>query len=219
MLRGVFVTVLLAGISVPASAMTYVAKVKGVVTSQFKTALTTPGVTSPIKVGDTITATFTSMQVETVAEALTARFGMMGPQKVVYQLGGYTWTSAGDFDASIEPVRFQAGRDPVASYYSTMDNARGAGDLHVDGYSFEIADFGYDPYFGPGFKGNFDARTLAVWVNGSQIVFPTASSRPELPSDTVGAPVPEPMTWALMLAGFGFAGTALRVRKPVRATA
>lgn len=218
MLRGVFVAVLLAGISVPASAMTYVAKVKGVVTSQFNTALTTSGATSPIKVGDTITATFTSMQVETVAEALAARFGMMGPQKVTYQLGGYTWTSAGDFDASIEPVRFQAGPDPVSGYYSTMDDAQGAGDLHVDGYSFQIADFGYDPYFGPGFNGRFDAKTLAVWVDGRQIVSPTVT-RPGFNLPNTVALVPEPMTWALMLAGFGFAGTALRVRKPVRATA
>jgi hypothetical protein len=219
MFRGVVAAALLAGISVPASAMTYVAQVKGVVTSQFDTGLTDPGVASSIRIGDTITATFTYMEVETVAEALAARFGQMGPKKVTYQLGDNVWTSAGDFGADLQPVDFDAGRDPVSHYYSTMDDAGGAGDLHVDGYDFQIGEFGYTPYFGPGFNGSFDASTLAVWVNGRQIVFPTHSTPGlTLPSD-VTAPVPEPTAWALMIAGFGLAGTALRTRKQVRALA
>jgi hypothetical protein len=219
MFRGVIASVLLAGVSVPASAMTYVAQVKGVVTSQFDAGLTAPGATSPIKVGDTITATFTYTKVETVAEALASRFGVMGPKKVTYTLGGYTWTSNGDFGTGLEPVSFDAGPDPVSNYYSTMDDAPGGGDLHVDGYAFQIGEFGYDLYDGPGFSGTFDAKTLAVWVNGRQIVSPTASTpsfiRPEAPT----APVPEPMTWALLIAGFGMAGTALRARKSVGAMA
>jgi hypothetical protein len=219
MLRGVIASVLLAGVSVPATAMTYVAQVKGVVTSQIDTGLTAPGSTSPIKVGDTITATFTYMEIETVGEALAARFGKIGPKKVTYQLGGYTWTSAGDFGTGLEPVSFEAGIDPVSNYYSTMDDAPGAGDLHVDGYAFQIGEFGYDLYTGPGFDGQFDANTLAVWVNGRQIVVPTASMPSFVQSDNAVAPVPEPMTWALLIAGFGMAGTALRNRKPARATA
>jgi hypothetical protein len=219
MFRGVIAAALLAGVSVPASAMTYLAQVKGVVTSQFDTGLTEAGATSPIKVGDTITATFTYMEVETVAEALAARFGQMGPKKVAYQLGNYSWTSAGDFGADLQPVSFDAGRDPVSNDYSPMDDARGAGDLHVDGYAFQIGEFGYEPYFGPGFNGKFDASTLAVWVNGRQIVFPTQSTPSfDVPSNVV-TPVPEPMTWALMIAGFGIAGTALRTRKQFRAFA
>lgn len=219
MFRGVVASVLLAGVSIPASAMTYVAQVKGVVTSQFDTGLTAPGTTSPIKVGDTITATFTYMQIETVGEALAARFGMMGPKKVTYQLDGYTWTSTGDFGTGLDPVSFDAGIDPVSNYYSTMDDAPGAGDLHVDGYAFQIGEFGYDLYTGPGFHGQFDAKTLAVWVNGRQIVVPTASTPSFIQAGNTVAPVPEPMTWALLIAGFGMAGTALRARKPVRATA
>ena len=218
MFRGVIAAALLAGTAFPASAMTYVAQVQGVVTSQFDTGFTAPGATSPIKIGDTITATFTYMKVETVAEALAAQFGAMGPKKVTYHMGDYTWTSAGDFGASLEPVSFEANRDPVAGYYSTMDDAPGAGDLHVDGYAFQIGEFGYGLYSGPGFNGKFDAKTLAVWVNGSQVVFPTAS-RPSFETAVAPAPVPEPMSWALMIGGFGMAGAALRIRKPVRATA
>jgi len=219
MFRGMIAAALLAGVSVPASAMTYVAQVKGVVTSQFDTGLTAPGATSSIKVGDTITATFTYMEAETVGEALSARFGMATPKKVTYQLGGYTWTSAGDFGTGLEPISFDAGNDPVSNYYSTMDDAHGAGDLHVDGYAFQIGEFGYDLYEGPGFNGTFDAKTLAVWVNGRQIVSPTASTPNFIQPETPAAPVPEPMTWALLIAGFGMAGTAVRARKPVRATA
>jgi hypothetical protein len=219
MFRGVIAAALLAGVSVPASAMTYLAQVKGVVTSQFVTGLTEPGATSSIHVGDTITATFTYMKVESVSEALAASFGTMGPKKVTFQIGSNTWTSAGDFGTGLEPVDFDAGPDPLRTYYSTMDDAGTEGDLHVDGYAFQINDFGYDLYTGPGFNGRFDSNTLAVWVNGEQIVFPTASKPQFGQSASPSAPVPEPMTWALMIAGFGMAGTALRVRKPVRATA
>jgi hypothetical protein len=115
-----------------------------------------------------------------------------------------------------------------------MDDAQGAGDLHVDVYRFQIGEYGYAPYFGPGFNGTFDSNTLAVWVNGTQIVSPTqsmprfeesATVSPTGPkhrfdeSTNVTAPVPEPMTWALMIAGFGLAGTALRTRKRVQALA
>ncbi|MFD1611895.1 PEPxxWA-CTERM sorting domain-containing protein [Sphingomonas tabacisoli] len=204
----------LAGVSFPAGAMTYMATVKGVVDSTFDTAVTAPGATSRIEQGDTITATFTFMKIETLAEALAASFGNLGSKKVDFRLDGYTWTSAGDFGASIMPVDFDAGLDPLANYYSTMDDAKGAGDLRVNGYTFEIGEFGYDLYTGPGFKGHFDQSTLAVWVNGRQVVSPTAMKTIDInPSLVAAPPVPEPAVWAMMIAGFGLAGTALRTRK------
>jgi hypothetical protein len=203
----------LAAASAPAGAMTYMATVKGTVQSTFDTAFTAPGATSPIKVGDTITATFTYMNIETAAEAFAASFGKMGPKNVTFSLDGYRWTSAGDFGASMVPVDFDAGLDPLAKYYSTMDDAKGAGDLRVNGYKFEIGEFGYELYTGPGFKGQFDKSTLAVWINGRQVVSPTASKPVEIAPNFAVIPVPEPAAWAMMIAGFGLAGSALRQRK------
>ena len=211
MFRGVLgVSLLLA--AAPAVASTYVATVRGVVTSQFDTIFTAPGATSPIKVGDTITATFSSMTADSVGSALAMSFGEIGTKKVTFELGGFTWTSAGDFGASFEPIDFAAGADPLATYYSTMDDAPGGGDLHVDGYAFEIGEFGYDLYTGPGFKGVFDRSTLLVYDNGTRL---PASDGPQ----EAILPVPEPATWAMMIAGFGIAGAALRTRRTAPAHA
>lgn len=55
---------------------------------------------------------------------------------------------------------------------------------------------------------------MAVTNNGS------ATGEPSFNSGNVGVPsaVPEPTTWALMIAGFGFAGTALRARRRLALT-
>lgn len=55
---------------------------------------------------------------------------------------------------------------------------------------------------------------MAVTNNGS------ATGDPSFNSGRVGVPsaVPEPATWALMIAGFGFAGTALRARRRLAVT-
>ena len=211
MFRRIVAAALLAGMSVPASAMTYLATVRGTMTEQFATMFTAPGATSPIKAGDTITATFTYLKIETAAEAMAAAMGKMGP-KVTFSLDGYTWTSAGDFMARLEPVSFDPGLDPLAGYVSAMDDAKGAGDLKVNGYAFEIGEFGYDLYTGPGFRGSFDKSTLAVWINGRQVVTP--AERRTAAFAAFAAPVPEPTLWALMIGGFGLVGAALRRRRP-----
>lgn len=210
MFRRMMAAALLTGMSVPASATAYIATVSGTVTDQFATMFTTPGATSPIKVGDTITATFTYLKAETPSEALALGFGKLGPHKATFSLAGYTWSSAGDFMDRLEPISFDPGPDPLAGYASIMDDAPGAGDLNVRGYDFEIGEFGYGLYTGPGFKGSFDKSTLAVWVNGSPVVRPAFS-----PAFAGAAPVPEPAAWALMISGFGLAGAAFRQRRAV----
>jgi hypothetical protein len=87
-----------------------------------------------------------------------------------------------------------------------MDDAPGAGDLAVRGYAFEIGEFGYDLYQGWGYAGAFDLASLRIWTEGELIVGNIASE---------AAPVPEPAAWALMIAGFGLAGAALRRRRTV----
>lgn len=217
MFRGVLAAALLLG-TAPVAAETYYASVSGVVTSELDTGFTAPGATSPIKVGDTITATFSYMTPGSVGEALASALGWVGPKKVVFQLGGFTWTSAGDFGTSLEPVSFEGVADPLANYYSTMDDAPGGGDLHVDGYDFEVGEFGYGLYTGPGFKGTFDRSTLVAYLNGERL--PSPFLTPQTASaDSVAAPVPEPTAWALMIAGFGLAGAAVRRRKAIPARA
>lgn len=70
-------------------------------------------------------------------------------------------------------------------------------DLRYDGPEFRVVEFaGYDnSYLGPSFVGVWDLE------NSSFVA------------------VPEPATWALMLAGFGLAGTAARRRKLVSSAA
>jgi hypothetical protein len=206
MYRGVIGAIVLA-VAAPASAETYFATVKGVVSSEVDTGFTAPGATSPIRVGDTITATFSYNTNASVGEALARSFGMVGAKKATFRLAGFTWSSAGDFGAGFEPVSFDAGPDPLANYYSTMDDAPGGGDLRVQGYDFEVGEFGYGLYTGPGFKGSFDPSTLTVYFNG-KLMAPIAPAVEQLTS-----PAPEPATWAMMIAGFGLAGAALRSRR------
>ena len=217
MFRGLLGTALLVG-AAPAMADTYYATVNGTVTEQIVTAFTAAGATSPIKVGDAITATFTQTTPDAVGTMLGMRWTRSSAPKVTFKIGDFTWSSLGDFTASFQPVAFDAGPDPLKSYYSNMDDAKGAGDLHVEGYTFEIGEFGYDLYTGPGFKGVFDPSTLAAYRNGFKLESPYgAAVKQNMPqSFAVAAPVPEPMTWALMIGGFGLAGTAIRQRKAAR---
>ena len=212
MYRGLLGVALLMG-AAPAMAGTYYAKVNGVVTEEAATLFTTSGATSPIKVGDMITATFTSMTPDSVGTMMSTRWGGTISPKVTFQIGDFTWTSRGDFAASFEPVTFDAGPDPLAGYYSTMDDAVGGGDLHVDGYTFEIGEFGYDLYTGPGFKGVFDRLSLEAYRNGVRLPSPYGQA-----DYFAVAPVPEPAAWAMMIAGFGLAGAAIRGRRLAVAT-
>lgn len=212
MFRGMFAAALLLG-TAPVSAESYFATVSGVVSSQFDTGFTAPGATSPIRIGDTITATFSYMTVDGAASALGMGFGKVGAKKATFTIGDFTWTSAGDFGSDFEPVTFDAGPDPLARYYSTMDDAVGAGDLRINGYTFEINDFGYDFYAGPGFGGTFDSATLRAYRDG--VLISEQGRALAAFGNQIAAPVPEATVWMMMIAGFGLAGTALRSRKPV----
>jgi hypothetical protein len=212
MFRGLLGVALIVG-AAPAMADTYYATIKGTVTAQSATAFTAAGATSPIKVGDTISATFTQTTPDSVGTMLGTSWTKSSAPKVTFQIGDAIWSSLGDFMASFQPVSFDAGPDPLANYYSTMDDARGAGDLRVNGYDFEIGEFGYDIYTGPGFKGVFDQSTLAAYRNGVKLESPYRVVKAQSFAAAVAAPVPEPMIWALMISGFGLAGTAIRQRK------
>ena len=210
MFRGLVGVALILG-AAPVSAATYYATIRGTVTEQTATIFTAAGATSPIKVGDTITATFTGPSDVGTALGMSLAGARPG-QKVTFKIGDYTWSSAGDFNAGFEPVSFSENEDPLAGYYSTMDDAPGAGDLRVNGYSFQIGEFGYGVYTGPGFKGVFDRSTLVAYQDGRRIAGQDARM-----AAAFATPVPEPLTWAMMIGGFGLAGAAIRSRRTVRA--
>jgi hypothetical protein len=121
-----------------------------------------------------------------------------------FELGGYRWSSQGDFLNGLVPLSFGTVEDPFRSLALTMDDAPGGGDLSVRGYDFEIGEFGYAPYEGYGYAGAFDLGTAKIWADGTQITGPSAQL-------SVNA-VPEPATWAMMIAGFGLIGAACRRR-------
>lgn len=185
-----------------AQAATWVATITGTVTDQFATIFTTTGTTSPIKVGDTITATFRYSDNETVSESLSGRFKMLGGNKATFSVAGLSWSSDNDFLADLDPPRFAAGADPLSDYFSTMSHVSGGPDLRIRRYRFEIGEFGYnDPYSGPGFSGTFDPASLRI----------NEASLASL------APVPEATIWAQLIAGFTIIGTAIRQRQKRRA--
>lgn len=186
-----------------ADAATWLATLKGTVTEQFATVFTTPGATSPIKVGDTITATFRVTDNQSVGESLSGRFGMFGMNKAIFSLAGFTWSSDDDFLADLSPPQLSGGADPLGSYYSTMSNRQGGGDLRLRRYAFEIGEYGYnDPYWGPGFRGTFDPASYAVAREESLVAL---------------AAVPETALWLQLIAGFAIVGTAIRQRVRRRA--
>jgi hypothetical protein len=209
-MRKVMLAVLLSGGSVSAQAAVYVGQIQGTVTSRFATEFTTESAAADIAVGDTITADFTYVAGEgesgSLSEAMGWSLASAMTDQVSFELAGHRWTSRGAFLSGLVPLSFGPAHDPFQSLYLTTDDAPGAGDLHVQGYGFEIGEFGYDLYQGWGYAGSFDLASLMVWQDGELIISPT-------PASTV--PLPEPATWALMIAGFGMAGAALRRRRPV----
>jgi hypothetical protein len=132
--------------------------------------------------------------------------GALGADLATFKIGDFTWTSRGDFLGEAAPRHIQDPYDPLNGYHSKMDDAKGAGDLKIAGYSFEIGEFGYDLYEGPGFAGVFDKATLRLSMNGQQLAAP---AREEF---AAAIPVPEPATWAMMLAGFAAVGVGMRRR-------
>jgi hypothetical protein len=205
-MRKLFAGALLLASAQSASAATYFATIDGKVDSTFATMFTAPGATSPIKVGDTITATLSWNTGASVAEMLARGFGALGANTATFKLGEFTWTSNGDFWGEAAPRAIADAADPLAGYRSIMDDARGAGDLKITGYAFEIGEFGYDLYEGPGFAGVFDKNTLRLSLNGEQMIAPVPGE------EFAAAPVPEPATWAMMVLGFAAAGLGIRRR-------
>jgi hypothetical protein len=186
-----------------ANAATWLATLKGTVTEQFATFLTTAGATSPIKVGDTISATFRVTDNASVGESLSGRFGMFGINKATFSLAGYSWSSDDDFLADLSPPQLTGGADPLRDYFSTMSSRQGGGDLRLRRYSFEIGEFGYGaPYRGPGFRGTFDPTSYSVAREDSVAAL---------------AAVPETALWLQLIAGFAIVGTAIRQRQKRRA--
>lgn len=186
-----------------ANAATWLATLKGTVTEQYATIFTTPGSTSSIKVGDTITATFRLTDNNSVSESLSGRFKMFGMNQATFAVGGYTWSSNDDFLGNLAPPEFTSGADPLVNYFSTMSNRQGGGDLRLRRYRFDIAEYGYGPlYTGPGFGGTFDPASLSLADETTLAGL---------------AAVPEATIWMQLIAGFAIVGTAIRQRQARRA--
>lgn len=205
-MRKLFAGAILLALAQTASAATYFATIDGKVDSTFDTWITAQGATSPIKVGDTITATLSWNSGASVGEMLARGFGAMGANTATFRLGDFVWTSAGDFWGEAAPRSIADPSDPLAGYRSIMDDAPDAGDLKITDYAFEIGEYGYALYEGPGFAGAFDKATLRLSMDGTPTIVPNPDEM--LPS----APVPEPATWALMLLGFAAVGMGARRR-------
>lgn len=213
-MRKAILAALLLGASGSAQAVTYVGELQGTVTSQFATIFTTGDAKADIQVGDTITARFSFVRNESaiggpLSWMLGTSLAQMMTNEASFELAGHRWTSQGDFLAGWLTPQFGTPEDPFAPLFLTMDDAPGAGDLAVTGYAFEIGEFGYDLYRGFGYAGAFDRNSLQLWADGVQIVGQIEA--PVSPPTVIA--VPEPMTWALMITGFGLAGTALRRKR------
>ena len=204
-MRKTILALALLGSGMSAQAATIVGEIRGVVTSSFATPFTRDGATTDIKVGDTITARFSYVEKPQAASAGFAAGNLLASMitdQISFELAGHRWTSRGDFLDGMVPLAFGPASDPLRDFYLTTDDAPGAGDLQVDGYAFEIGEFGYGLYQGIGHAGRFDLATLKLSGAGENHLQPQ-------PSDAVTG-VPEPASWAMMIAGFGLLGAALR---------
>lgn len=210
-MRKAFLAALLFGASGSAQAVTYVGELQGTVTSRFATIFTASGAAEDIVVGDTITARFTFVKNDAamggpLSWMLGQSLAETMSNQASFELAGHRWTSRGDFLAGWVVPQFGTPDDPFAPLSLTMDDAPGAGDLAVTGYAFEIGEFGYDLYQGYGYAGAFDRGSLRLWADGVQLHGQTAVTAPSIA-------VPEPAAWALMIAGFGMAGVAMRRKR------
>lgn len=216
-MRKTILALALLGSSASAGAATIFGEISGTVTSSFSTVFTAPDAKPQFKIGDTITARFSFVQAAPSGGSLAAVAGSFLASKITdqisFELGGHRWTSRGDFLLGLAPLAFGPASDPLRDFYITTDDAPGAGDLRVEGYAFEIGEFGYELYQGLGYAGTFDGGTLRLLGDGDQMVGESA------PVNV--SPVPEPASWAMMIGGFGLLGGTMRVgrRKSAVATA
>lgn len=212
-MRKTILALALLGSSVSAGAVTIVGEIQGAVTSSFATEFTKAGAPADIKVGDTITARFSYVRADpsggSAGFAAGNLLGAMITDQISFELAGYRWTSRGDFLDGMVPLAFGAPEDPLANFYLTTDDAPGAGDLRVQGYAFEIGEFGYGLYQGFGYAGSFDRSTLKFSTDGKAPPKEQLSAPVALQPDAVTA-VPEPASWAMMIGGFGLIGATLR---------
>lgn len=146
-----------------------------------------------------------------------------GSQLIIYDFSGYVPGSidagiyAADLAASVEftsvilppPSHDDNPLIPNLVFTWTGEPFNASGGPFVD---VSFAGLTAKSVFGLVHNDGFSA--MAVTNNGS------ATGEPSFNSGNVGVPsaVPEPATWALMIAGFGFAGTALRARRRLAIT-
>jgi hypothetical protein len=95
--------------------------------------------------------------------------------------------------------------------------------LADDGISvFELAEVTFPPIFSEGFSTSVDSKTIAFTTAGRDFFIRDASKSGKNFSGSlfsftqgigVASDVPEPISWDLMVAGFGITGGAMRYRK------
>ena len=207
-MRSTIILLALLGSSVPANAATFVGELTGTVTSRTVAGFTAANASTAIKVGDTITARFTYFRPDgpsgSAAGAAGSFLGSMLNDRIEISLGNRSWSAPGSFYPGPGGPS-----DPFAGMSLTLADDPGAGDLALNGYQFKIGDLGTGRYRGFALAGAFNLASLKIQKQGERL----GNSL----DNAALAPVPEPASWMLMIAGFGVAGYALRRRTGTRA--
>jgi hypothetical protein len=193
----------------PAQAATVTIDMSGTLTSKFDGGFTETQA-SPIGIGDSITAhlVFNDAYRGTAGGSTAFDLRTYGGSMLI-QSGPFSWTGTGDFLDGFPLIDCDAGT-PGDCFGIARPMARFVGDafiglfteadsnaypqtpdIVVNGFAFTFGEYGYDLYNGPNFSGAFDPESVRITVT----------------------PVPEPASWAMMIAGFGLAGAALQRRK------
>ncbi len=209
MLRGICVAVAL-GMAGPVSAKLVQVTMTGTIATK-GSGLFTVTDTSPLAIGDEITATLVFNDSYKHVDGTKIYYGAQhygGSMRV--QAGPFTWNERGDFnDGSAEYadndiygeideyvgisrplLTFENG--VFIGFLTKADNYLQAGipDIRIEGFGFKMDEMGaLLDYRGPTFAGFFDPESVRI------------------------SPIPEPETWAMMLAGFVGIGAAMRRRQ------
>ena len=93
----------------------------------------------------------------------------------------------------------------VSLYISVLANTIGYGDPSSNAYGY------VDPMIA------FDPSVLAAGFTAGSIVLSDGIANASAPPPAFGGTVPEPASWALLIAGFGLTGSAMRRRSVARA--